>query len=50
MMTDKDPQELLKKRQNFYRFFNAHDERRGTDFKKTFPEFSEFYDYCKSLC
>lgn len=50
MMTDKDPEELLKKRQNFYRFFNAHDERRGTDFKKTFPEFSEFFDYCKSLC
>ena len=50
MMTDKDPEELLKKRQNFYRFFNAHDERRGTDFKKVFPEFSEFYDYCKSLC
>lgn len=50
MLTDKDPEELLKKRQNFYRFFNAHDERRGTDFKKTFPEFSEFYDYCKSLC
>ena len=34
---------LLQIRKNFYRFFNGHDERRGTNFVKTFPEFEEFY-------
>lgn len=35
---------------NFYRYFNAHDERRGTNFVKTFPELAEFHQKCKSLC
>jgi len=30
-------------------FFKAHDERRGTDFKKTFPELADFYDYTLKL-
>jgi len=33
---------------NFYRFFSEHDRRRGTDFLKTFPEFSEWWSECKN--
>jgi hypothetical protein len=32
---------------DFYRFFNEHDKRRGTDFLQTFPEMSEWWDECK---
>ena len=31
-------------RRNLVNYFNQHDARRGTDFRKTFPEFVEFYD------
>jgi MoaA/NifB/PqqE/SkfB family radical SAM enzyme len=34
-------------RANFYRFFNEHDRRRGTDFLATFPEMTEFWTTCK---
>lgn len=44
-----DAKRLLSQRSNFGRFFNAHDERRGTDFKKTFPELADFFEYCKSI-
>jgi hypothetical protein len=40
---------LERQRSNFGRFFNAHDERRGTDFKKTFPELADFFEYCKTI-
>ena len=45
----KDEKRLLNQRKNFGRFFKAHDERRGTDFKKTFPELADFYDYTLKL-
>jgi len=32
---------------DFYKFFNEHDRRRGTNFLKTFPEMSEWWDECK---
>jgi len=32
---------------DFYKFFNEHDKRRSTDFLKTFPEMSEWWDECK---
>jgi len=32
---------------DFYRFFNEHDRRRGTNFLKTFPEMTEFYQQCE---
>ena len=32
---------------DFYKFFNEHDKRRGTNFLKTFPEMSEWWDECK---
>jgi hypothetical protein len=38
-------EETIKRQQyNFGRYFKAHDERRGTDFKKIFPEFADFYE------
>ena len=32
---------------DFYRFFNEHDRRRGTDFNLIFPEMAEFYRECE---
>jgi organic radical activating enzyme len=32
---------------DFYRFFNEHDRRRNTDFLKTFPEMTEFWQQCQ---
>jgi hypothetical protein len=34
-------------RADFYRFFNEHDQRRGTNFLETFTEMREFWDECK---
>ena len=31
---------------DFYRFFNEHDRRRGTDFVKTFPEMRSWWEEC----
>jgi len=36
-------------RRDFYNWFNALDQRRGTDFLKTFPELKEFYEECEML-
>ena len=49
MIAVKDEQRLLNQRKNFGRFFKAHDERRGTDFKKVFPELADFFDYTLTL-
>lgn len=49
MIAIKDEKRLLNQRKNFGRFFKAHDERRGTDFKTTFPELADFYDYTLTL-
>lgn len=32
---------------DFYRFFNEHDKRRGTDFLSTFPEMREWWERCE---
>ena len=42
-----DPEYVKMQRANFYRFFNEHDQRRGTDFVATFPEMKEFWNTCK---
>ena len=34
---------------NFYKFFKAHDARRGTDFMQSFPELKGFWRHCRSL-
>jgi len=44
-----DEQRLKTQRRNFGYFFRAHDERRGTDFCKTFPEFEKFYHECLNI-
>ena len=49
MVSPQDEKDLKRNQYNFYKFFNAHDERRGTNFVKTFPEFEEFYNYCKEI-
>jgi hypothetical protein len=40
---------MTNQRKNFGNYFKAHDERRGTDFCKTFPELADFYEYCLTL-
>ena len=49
MITPQNEVVQLRNRKNFYRFFKAHDERRGTDFIKTFPEYEDFFYMCKEL-
>jgi len=43
------PEQLRTDRKNFVLFVDEHDKRRGTNFLETFPEMSEFYNYCKTL-
>jgi hypothetical protein len=33
-------------RSNFARFIITYDQRRGTDFLRSFPEFTSFYELC----
>jgi hypothetical protein len=42
-----DPEYVKLQRADFYRFFNEHDHRRGTDFLNTFPEMSQWWTECK---
>ena len=42
-----DPATLNKNKADFFKFFNEHDQRRGTDFLKTFPEMSTWWQECK---
>jgi organic radical activating enzyme len=44
-----DEKRLKTQRRNFGHYFRAHDERRGTDFCKVFPEFEEFYNECLNI-
>jgi organic radical activating enzyme len=41
-----DPDWLSRNRSDFYRFIQTYDERRKTDFGKTFPELSQFLKLC----
>jgi len=49
MLSPESEEDTLKRRYNFYKFFKAHDERRGTNFEKTFPEFADFYNECSTI-
>jgi hypothetical protein len=42
-----DSEYIKRNKADFYRFFNEHDRRRGTDFLKTFPEMTEWWEQCK---
>ena len=49
MISPQDANEQMKNRYNFYKYFSEHDNRRGTNFVKTFPELEEFYNFCKTI-
>ena len=42
-----DSDYVKSQRANFAQFFNEHDRRRGTNFLKTFPEMTDFYQECQ---
>ena len=44
-----DSEQLKKQRYNFGKYFEAHDNRRGTSFKRTFPELADFFEECKRI-
>jgi organic radical activating enzyme len=44
---DLDKKYVTMQQADFFKFFNEHDKRRGTDFLKTFPEMREFWEQCK---
>jgi organic radical activating enzyme len=43
------PELLNQRKADFYKFFAEHDRRRGTDFLKTFPEMSTWWNECRYL-
>jgi len=43
-----DSKEKQVNRQDFVSFVDEHDKRRGTNFLKTFPEMTGFYNLCKN--
>ena len=49
MIAPQDLDQQMKNRYSFYKFFDEHDKRRGTDFVKTFPELEDFYNFCKTI-
>lgn len=49
MISDQDDNLLNYHRYNFYKFFNEHDKRRGTNFSETYPELVDFYNKCKEI-
>ena len=49
MISPIDEKALITQRRNFGYYFKAHDERRGTDFCKTFPELADFYNNCLEI-
>ena len=46
---DGKEQQVKEHRYNFGKFFKEHDKRRGTDFRKTFPELEGFYNDCQRI-
>lgn len=49
MISPQDSIQQMKNRYSFYKFFSEHDNRRGTNFVKTFPELEEFFNFCKTI-
>ena len=41
---------LVTNRQDFAKYIDEYDKRKGTNFLKTFPEYKDFYNMCKELC
>jgi hypothetical protein len=42
-----DSSYIQKNKADFFRFFNEHDQRRGTNFLQTFPEMSAWWKECE---
>ena len=42
--TEQDSPQIKEQRYNFGKYFQEHDKRRGTNFKKAFPELGDFYE------
>jgi len=42
-------QQVKEHRYNFGKMFQEHDKRRGTDFRKVFPELADFYNDCLEI-
>ena len=40
-------EEIQRRKADFFKFFNEHDNRRGTIFLATFPELETFWDQCR---
>ena len=47
MNSDVDKLTILRK--DFVAFVDEYDKRRGTNFHRTFPELTNFYNQCKDL-
>ena len=43
------PEKIKEGRRDFFNWFTEYDRRRGTDFKKTFPEMVKFMESCNEL-
>jgi len=43
------PEKIKQGQRDFYSFFTENDKRLGTSLLKTFPEYTEFYNYCKTI-
>jgi hypothetical protein len=49
MISPQNENNLKTNRQDFYKFVEEHDKRRGTNFNETFPEFLDFINECKEI-
>lgn len=43
-----DADQIKKDRDDFLKFFDTHDKRRGSSYRNTFPEMKDFFDICKN--
>ena len=48
MKQDMEELTLLNSKENFYRFFSEYDKRRDINFLETFPEFTDFWEECRT--
>jgi organic radical activating enzyme len=44
-----DPKKIHQGQRDFYSFFTENDKRLGTSLLETFPEYADFYEYCKGV-
>ena len=42
-------EKIVQGQRDFYSFFTENDKRLGTNLLETFPEYTEFYNYCKGV-